>query len=321
MLEQVYEYHPFADAFPMMTDQEYRELVADIKARGQHEPIVRYQGKILDGRNRYKACRELGIKPIYNDFEGDDAAALAFVISMNLMRRHQDETGRAMSAARLATLRSGQRADQVQGLPIGRAAKMFNVGERTAARAKKVIQKGSPELVAAIDRGEITVSAAEKQIQDTPKKPGNGDLFDDDSGENDEDDPIIADEDEGDEDVEDIVGDLGRRAMDVAESAAPLSYSFKRSDGSVATYLREPETIDDAVKLLMQVKTAEAWRTVFPGDDLHRLVDLGDHVRMLVATGSPASSKPKAKKVAKNKKPPAKAKSKTRTKKTQGSGM
>jgi hypothetical protein len=173
-----YEFHPFADAFPMMSDQEHEELVADIKANGLREPIMLYDGdyddaksadidyryylpKILDGRNRYKACVEVGIEPTYvhfDGFDGDGGAALAYVISKNLVRRHLDESQRAIVAAKLSGLKPGQHADQA--LPIGRAATMLNVGERSVARARKVIDKGDPELVAAVERGDIAVSAA-----------------------------------------------------------------------------------------------------------------------------------------------------------------
>jgi hypothetical protein len=44
---------------------------------------------ILDGRNRDRACREAGVKPQYRDIEfGDHAAAIAYVISANIFRRH-----------------------------------------------------------------------------------------------------------------------------------------------------------------------------------------------------------------------------------------
>jgi hypothetical protein len=173
-----YEFHPFADAFPMMTDQEHAALVADIKAKGLQEDISIYQGKIIDGRNRYRAIVELGlnidgfVRHIDAEVDGgsgrlnNDEEALAFVISKNLVRRHLDETQRAMVAARLSGLKPGQHADQVQGLPIGRAAKMLNVGERSVARARKVIDKGDPELVAAVERGEIAVSKAARQIDE-----------------------------------------------------------------------------------------------------------------------------------------------------------
>ncbi len=114
--------------------------------------------RILDGRNRYRACIDAGIEPRFEQFSDRDP--LAFVVSLNLARRHLSESQRAIVAAKIATLKDGQRSDLVQGLPIGRAAEMLNVGKRSVARAKAVLDEGIPELAIAIERGEISVSAA-----------------------------------------------------------------------------------------------------------------------------------------------------------------
>src|SRR5262249_42799179 len=107
---------------------------------------------------RYRACLAAGVEPTLTPFRGDDP--VAFVISANLRRRHLDESQRAMVAAKLATLKDGQRADLVEGLPIGRASEMLNVGERSVARAREVQEHGTPELVSAVERGAISVSSA-----------------------------------------------------------------------------------------------------------------------------------------------------------------
>ena len=65
------EFHPAADAFPMMDSKRYKELVEDIKAYGQIEPITLCDGMVLDGRNRYNACVELNIKPATREYSGD----------------------------------------------------------------------------------------------------------------------------------------------------------------------------------------------------------------------------------------------------------
>jgi DNA-directed RNA polymerase subunit F len=81
-------FHPLAGIFPLMEGAEFDELVADIKAHSLRESIWVYQNKILDGRNRYRACREAGVEPRYEEFTGDDAAARALVVSKNIRRRH-----------------------------------------------------------------------------------------------------------------------------------------------------------------------------------------------------------------------------------------
>jgi ParB-like nuclease domain len=60
-----YPFHPLADVFPLMQGAEFKDLLEDIKANGQLEPIVLYENKILDGRNRYRACQASGVVPTY----------------------------------------------------------------------------------------------------------------------------------------------------------------------------------------------------------------------------------------------------------------
>jgi N6-adenosine-specific RNA methylase IME4 len=166
--ESPLKFHPLSELFPLMQGREFDELVADVKANGLREPIWTYQGQILDGRNRWRACEagQISHRPM-REYEGDDP--VAFVVSLNLHRRHLDESQRAMVAGKLATLSDGQRADLVEGLPIGRAAELLNVGERTVARAREVQQRGAPELVDAVESGMVSVSAA-ADVAELPKE-------------------------------------------------------------------------------------------------------------------------------------------------------
>ncbi len=151
------EFHPLATIFPLMEGEEYTALVADIKAHGLREPIVTYTGKILDGRNRYRACLDADVEPRFTEYEGDDP--LAFVVSLNLKRRHLSESQRAMVAAKLSGFKVGDNQHS-EGLPIGRASEMLNVGQRSVARAREVIDEGAPELQHAVESGVVSVSAA-----------------------------------------------------------------------------------------------------------------------------------------------------------------
>ena len=78
------EFHPIANIFPMMSDEELSELSKDITSNGLRVPILLHEGKILDGRSRYQACESSGVKPEYTEFEGDDP--LSHVLDLHLHR-------------------------------------------------------------------------------------------------------------------------------------------------------------------------------------------------------------------------------------------
>ena len=153
-------FHPFASIFPLLEGGAFSELAADIAAHGLREPIVLHDGKILDGRNRYRACLEAGVKPEFVTYTRADP--LAYVVSLNLKRRHLDESQRAMVAARIATLPDGHRqVGQLAEVPTQPAAAItLKVGERSVRRARKVLDHGTPDLVAAVEQGAIPVSVA-----------------------------------------------------------------------------------------------------------------------------------------------------------------
>jgi N6-adenosine-specific RNA methylase IME4 len=157
---QLLPFHPLADIFPLIEGAEFDELVADIRDYGLREPIVMHDGMILDGRNRYRACLQSSVTVHFRKFEGDDP--VAFVVSLNLRRRHLDESQRALVAARLATLPQGARTDlaPIGARSQGDAADLLNVGRRSVQRAKDVLDQGAPELVKAVETGKASVSAA-----------------------------------------------------------------------------------------------------------------------------------------------------------------
>jgi hypothetical protein len=169
-----YGNHPYANLFPYAREEDFAALCQDIMLNGLIEPIVLYNGDVLDGRNRYRACINTRVQPRFTEFHGDDAAALRFVISKNLARRHLDASQRAMAAARIANIKHGgdRRSDDFKGpdgtLNIPEAAEKLNVGERSVKRARKVLASDDAELISAVDAGEVTVSAAAEYLE-TPE--------------------------------------------------------------------------------------------------------------------------------------------------------
>ena len=102
------EFHAVAELFPLLRGRAFEELVADIKKNGLREPILLdAEGRIVDGRNRYRACLEAGVEPRFVKWEGEGSLA-ELALSLNLRRRHLDESQRALVAARLAELRENE---------------------------------------------------------------------------------------------------------------------------------------------------------------------------------------------------------------------
>jgi ParB-like chromosome segregation protein Spo0J len=164
--------HPAADLFPPMGDKEFTALASDIRTNGLRTPIVKMGDVILDGRHRYRACKETGVEPRYDEYIGADP--LAYVISLNLHRRHLSEGQRAMVAARLANMPQGARTDRepsanLQKVSQRDAAKRLSVSPRSVADAKKVVKHGTPELARRVALGQLSVSLAAK-IAGMPEK-------------------------------------------------------------------------------------------------------------------------------------------------------
>lgn len=157
------EFHPLANLFPLMEGADFDEFVADIKANGQREPIIVHEGKILEGRNRWRATQELAIEPILEEYmpELDGESPMAFVMSRNLHRRHLSAGQRAMVVARMeASSERGEKQDM---------AALAHVDRKTLYQAGVVLENASPELVKAVDQGHIAVSLAAKAASLDPE--------------------------------------------------------------------------------------------------------------------------------------------------------
>jgi N6-adenosine-specific RNA methylase IME4 len=164
--EEIMNFHPIAELFPMLEGTELETLARDIKAYGLREPITTYRGEILDGRNRYAACVIAEVEPTFREYQGDESGLLAFVVSANLHRRHLNETQRAGVASKIANMeRGGIGSNQYQSkspnseISVPQAAEMMNVGRSTIA-TYRAVAAAAPDLVAKMDSGEMTANKA-----------------------------------------------------------------------------------------------------------------------------------------------------------------
>lgn len=160
------EFHPLANAFPLLTGEAFDELVEDVKVNGVLDPVVMYEGKILDGRNRWRAAQKLEMphsevkleELVKHNKAPEDP--VAFVWSKNAVRRQLTTSQRAMAATKLTDTGLGANQHTKGKTTIQRAADLAGVGERTVQRAKTVVDKGVPEVVEAVEAGELAVKTA-----------------------------------------------------------------------------------------------------------------------------------------------------------------
>lgn len=190
-MTQLLKPHPAAELFPMMSDAELNDLARDIKAHGQHKTIVVLNGQILDGRNRYEACRRAGVQPQVMEVNAAQfPSPTQWVLSENLHRRHLTADQRALIAHEASALfakeakerqraaggdrkslhapdrlppRGGKRSAERAPTAAAQAAATAGVSARSVERARRV-QQAKPELLEKVRAGELTLKQAEKTV-------------------------------------------------------------------------------------------------------------------------------------------------------------
>jgi len=177
--------HELCSIFPKLDEASFQALKADIALHGLRNPIIVKNGEVLDGQNRLRACEELEIAPVFQEYQADDL--VDFVLAQNLHRRH-------LSAGQSATIvamaqdwslahpskniaKSNKINDLEQktdvailrskGLPvdtINDRAEKSGASKRTQFSADKLV-KEAPELAKKVATGEITLNKAIKELE------------------------------------------------------------------------------------------------------------------------------------------------------------
>lgn len=167
--------HEIADLFPSMSEEEYKSLKESISSEGLLEPVWLYDGKILDGRHRYRACQELGVQPDTRVFDGSESEALALALALNLDRRHMSTDQKAALAAEIEAYESeqiggqGSRTDltsgnnSTSGRARKKAAEKVSTNPRYVSDAKK-IRQDAPDVFDRMKEGRYGSMADAKRV-------------------------------------------------------------------------------------------------------------------------------------------------------------
>lgn len=183
----------FQSLIPPLTDDEFQRLERSIQAEGVREPIITWNGTIIDGHNRFKICSKHGIVCPNREREFDSRDAAKIWICENQLGRRNLEPGQKAALGidqneaeirEAARLRKGGRPPKKPGVhgpqvlkqpeqQKGRTheiiAKQVGVSEATVKRVMGVKRK-DPELYEKVRRGEVSAREAYRKVTDE-KKP------------------------------------------------------------------------------------------------------------------------------------------------------
>jgi hypothetical protein len=182
----ILEQHTLSAAFPSMGDIEFDALSKSIAKVGLLNPIVLFEGKVIDGWHRYLACTDEGIE-LKTINLADDIDPQEYVIAQNKERRHLTQSQLATAAIKVYEWHSegnnnlpnsaqyAELADDNKINDLGNVktsaqiAEIAGVSTRTIEQAKQVETKATPEIKAKVQSGEISVSTAVNQMANKPK--------------------------------------------------------------------------------------------------------------------------------------------------------
>jgi ParB-like chromosome segregation protein Spo0J len=174
--------HPAAELFPPLIPEQFQELKEDIKKRGVIQRILVQDDVLLDGRNRLAACRELGIEPPIEQYEGDDP--VGEILARNIFRRHLTDDQRVAALAKLLGpgLEAGADARMKAGTVtvkstegIGRAdevlAKKAKVGAYKA-RTALAVGRYAPGFLDEVIEGKKRLAEAKRHVDQCNAEEG-----------------------------------------------------------------------------------------------------------------------------------------------------
>ena len=179
--------HKF-NIFPEANQEDFDRLVDSIRINGFDKtlPVIVYNGEVIDGWNRVKACEQLGIEPRIEQFQGTDQDAMQFIIRSNTRRnlnKGQWATIAVEASAMMEELKAQAakrklvgKADPVEIIPQGSAcapksrellAKAHNTNSRYVAQAQ-ALKAEAPDVFEAVKSGKLTLQDGRKEASRRP---------------------------------------------------------------------------------------------------------------------------------------------------------
>lgn len=175
----------FKDLLPPLTKEQILGLEQDILAHGCLEPLIIWNGTLIDGHHRYDICQKHGLTYEVKNMQFDsEMHAMYWCWSNQKNRRNLSKYELAAKAlmfedwfAGKAKERQGTRTDIVETLPqceIGKTrdqvAEIAGISGRTIDKVKTIEAKASIEIKEKLRKQDISINKAYSDIKSGEKR-------------------------------------------------------------------------------------------------------------------------------------------------------
>jgi len=165
---------------PPLSNEEFKQLERNILEEGIRDPLITWNGILIDGHNRYRIAQEhdLNYETIEKEFENIFLVKV-WMIYNQFGRRNLSNYQRSVLALELedvfklkAKENQGKRTDISQISVESKAidtqkevAKIANVSHDTIAKVKKIQAVAIPEVKEKLNTGQMSINEAYKEIK------------------------------------------------------------------------------------------------------------------------------------------------------------
>ena len=183
---------------PPLRESEYTQLEQNILSEGIREPILIWNGTIIDGHNRYSIAKKHGLNFAVKEMQFDNKdAVIGWMIYNQFGRRNLSAYDRSLLALKLKpqieaeakkkmlSTQNNNAAKNLQGAAvqnfvqlgsgktIDKIAALAGVSREVVRKVEKIEQAATPEIKDALKTGKISINSAYQKITGKKKARAN----------------------------------------------------------------------------------------------------------------------------------------------------
>ena len=175
---------------PPLSNEEFKQLERNILEEGIREPLITWNGILIDGHNRFRIAQEhdMNYETLEKEFENINLVK-EWMINNQFGRRNLSNYQRSVLALQLEDVFKEKAKENLvltgenfgKGLQISakpiiekidtrqEIAKLANVSHDTIAKVKKIEATATPEVKARLNTGTMSINEAYKEIKKEKK--------------------------------------------------------------------------------------------------------------------------------------------------------